>query len=293
MSAPNVEVVLKNVCSTVGEGPHWDGATNTLHFVDISKGDVYKWHAITGGLTHVHVVDDTVGFVVPRRAGGYVIGMGLKLSLLEWDAATTTTIVEVDEIATNRFNDGKCDASGRVWAGTLGRKDGQPTGAFYSLSRDGQIKKHLSNISVSNGLAWTEDNRTMFYIDTDTHNVTAFDFDLHTGELSNQRTAVDCPDIRPDGMTIDTEGKLWVAGFGAGAVFKFDPETGKTLQTINIDGAKQTTSVCWGGSNLDELYLTSARRITDEEFKTQPLAGSLFKITGLGARGRPAYVYEG
>nr|KAG5714120.1 hypothetical protein BaRGS_020448 [Batillaria attramentaria] len=256
MSSPKVEVLLKNVCSQIGEGPHWDDASQSLYFVDIQKGDVYRWFSATGDLSKVHL-DGTVSLVVPRRAGGYVIGQGLGLSLLEWDTATATTIAEVDEIPTNRFNDGKCDASGRLWAGTMGKLDGEPVGSLYSLDTQRRIQKHLSGIGVSNGLAWSEDNRTMFYIDTDTHKISAYDFDLANGVMSNQRTAVDCPDLRPDGMTIDADGKLWVAGFGAAAVFRFDPETGQTLQKIDIDGAKQTTSVCWGGKNRDELYLTS------------------------------------
>nr|KAG5714119.1 hypothetical protein BaRGS_020447 [Batillaria attramentaria] len=114
----------------------------------------------------------------------------------------------------------------------------------------------------------------------------------------NKRVVVDYPDDPsygfPDGLTIDTDGKLWVASYNAGAVFKFDPETGKTLQKVEIP-AKQTTSVCWGGKNLDELYVTCARvYLSEEEFqRTQPLAGSVFKVTGLGAKGRPAYMYEG
>ncbi|KAK7508219.1 hypothetical protein BaRGS_00000458 [Batillaria attramentaria] len=304
MSSPKVEVVLKNSCGLLGEGPHWDDATQSLLYVDIKLMDVHRWNSLTGEDSKVHL-KDSVGFVVPRRAGGYVIGLGRRLSLLEWDTATATTIAEVDQDRGTRLNDGKCDARGRVWAGTMGYERGvdnyeMGTASLYSLDIDRSVTKHLSGISTSNGLAWSGDNRVMYYIDSPDRKIYAFDYDLEKGEISKQRVAVEYPADtmdtygEPDGMTIDLDDKLWVACWRAGAVYKFDPETGKTLQKIDIP-AKQTTSVCWGGKNLDELYVTCARcGMTDEYVReTQPLAGSVFKVTGLGAKGRPAYMYEG
>ncbi|PVD23866.1 hypothetical protein C0Q70_17140 [Pomacea canaliculata] len=304
MASPTVETAIKNSCSTIGEGPHWDDASQSLLYVDIKALDVHRWNSVTGEDTKVHL-KDTVSLVVPRRWGGYIVGLGRRLSLLEWETGTVTDITEVDRETGNRFNDGKCDAKGRLWAGTMGFEVKpafvEPAaGALYSLDLDRTVKKWLPGIHISNGLAWTEDNQTMFYIDSIPKKVYAFDYDLENGAISKQRTAVDLTpyDIDtygvPDGMTIDTEGKLWVACFGAGAVYKFDPETGKTLQCVKIP-AKQTTSVCWGGKNLDELYVTCARVGKPEEYylKEEPLAGSVFRVTGLGAKGRPAYVYEG
>jgi len=303
MSNPKVEVALKNSCGSVGEGPHWDDASQSLLYVDIKNLDVHRYNTATGE-DQVRHLKDTVSLVVPRRAGGYVVGLGRRLSLLEWDTGMVSTIQEVERDSGTRFNDGKCDAKGRLWAGTMGPEVGHAkvepeAGNLYTLDLDRSIEKKVSKVHISNGLAWTEDNRTFYYIDSIPRKVFAYDYDLETGDISNKRTAVDFPpDVKeyglPDGMTIDTDGKLWVACYGAGAVFKFDPETGKTLQKIDIP-AKQTTSVCWGGKNLDELYVTCARvYLTDEEFRTQqPLAGSVFKVTGTGCKGRPAYVYEG
>ncbi|KAK7508217.1 hypothetical protein BaRGS_00000456 [Batillaria attramentaria] len=304
MSAAKMEVVLKNSCRILGEGPHWDDATQSLLYVDIRSREVHRWNSLTGEDNKVRL-KDTVGFVVPRRAGGYVIGLGRRLSLLEWDTATATTIAEVDQDRGTRFNDGKCDPRGRIWAGTSGyeKQDNvidPDMGSLYSLDLDRSVTKHLSGISVSNGLTWSGDNRVMYYIDSPTRKISAFDYDPTKGTISNQRVVVEfSPDSEdtygfPDGMTIDLDDKLWVACWNAAAVYKFDPETGKTLQKVDIP-AKQTTSVCWGGKNLDELYVTSARCGMSDEYvrETQPLAGSVFKVTGLGAKGRPANVYEG
>ncbi|KAK7508250.1 hypothetical protein BaRGS_00000489 [Batillaria attramentaria] len=305
MSSPKVDVAIKNCCGSVGEGPHWDDATKSLLYVDIKYMDVHRWNSVTGQDSKVHL-KDTVSLVVPRRAGGYVVGLGRRLSLLEWETGTATTIVEVEQNTGNRFNDGKCDARGRLWAGTMGFEMGvgrfEPeAGSLYSLDASRDIKRHASKFHISNGLAWSNDNRTMFFIDSVPRKVYAYDFDLDKGEISKQRVVVDFDNSQtgipvgfPDGMTIDQEGKLWVAVYNAGGVFKFDPETGKNLQKVDIP-AKQTTSVCWGGKNLDELYVTCARvDMSEEEIqRTQPLAGSIFKVTGLGAKGRSAYMYEG
>lgn len=306
MSSPKVDVAIKNCCWSVGEGPHWEDATQSLLYVDIKYMDVHRWNSVTDQDTKLHM-KDTVSLVVPRHAGGYIIGLGRRLSLLEWDTATATTIVEVDQNTGNRFNDGKCDARGRLWAGTMGFEMGpgkfEPeAGSLFSLDLGRTIRHHIPNVHISNGLAWTDDNKTMFYIDSIPRKVYAFDFDLEKGVLSNQRVAVDFnkPEAGilfgfPDGMTIDRDGNIWVAVFGAGAVVKFDPQTGKNLQQVDIP-AKQTTSVCWGGKNLDEMYVTCARvDMSEEEIqRTQPLAGSIFKVTGLGTKAScPAYVYEG
>jgi len=304
MSQPKVDVAIKNACGSVGEGPHWDDASQTLLYVDIKNLDVHRYNPATGE-DQVKHFKDTVSLVVPRRAGGYVMGLGRRLSLFEWDTGMVSTIQEVELDSGTRFNDGKCDPKGRLWAGTMGPEVGNArvepeAGALYCLDVDRSIEKKVSKVHISNGLAWTDDNKTFFYIDSIPRKVFAYDYDLETGAISNKRTAVEFPPDTldtygvPDGMTIDTDGNLWVACYNAGAVYKFDPETGKTLQKIDIP-ARQTTSVCWGGKNLDELYVTCARvYMSEEEFKTKwPLAGSVFKVTGTGSKGRPAYMYEG
>ncbi|KAK7100080.1 regucalcin-like [Littorina saxatilis] len=301
--SPKVEVVLKNVCPQLGEAPHWDDASQTLFFVDIPGCQAQRYNTTTGQ-HDVKQLDDQVSPIVPRRAGGYIIGLGRRFAELDFETGKTTVIQELDPGTPNRVNDGKCDAKGRLWAGTVSPAPGkgftEGAGTLYSLEVDRTVKKHLPGLTVSNGLAWSEDNRTFFFIDSrPAGNLYAFDFDLEAGTIDRQRVVKQLggdkaviPGAVPDGMTIDTEGKLWIAFFNGGAVMRLDPETGKTLQKVELP-VTQTTSLSWGGKNLDELYVTTARRFDDEEFQKQPLAGSLFKITGLGASGTPAYMYEG
>lgn len=298
-----VTVLAKNTCITTGEGPFWEESTQSLLYVDILAGDVHKWDTTTNTDSKIHL-DEDVAFVIPKARGdGYVISQGRSLAFLDWSTGVAKKLVEVEHGTRNRFNDGKCDASGRLWTGTMGHESAPAKpelqmGSLYSFDKDHVLKKHVDKIDISNGFAWSADNKTMYYIDSIPRKVYAFDFDLEAGTVSNQRTAVDFGGSSieelgyPDGMCIDLDGKLWVACYASGKVVRFDPETGKQLQTVNFP-TKRITSCCFGGPNYDELYVTCGRTgLTDEEFHSeQPLAGSVFKVTGLGVRGSVAPVY--
>ncbi|OWF35179.1 regucalcin-like [Mizuhopecten yessoensis] len=232
--------------------------------------------------------------------------MGRAISHLEWNTGVTTKLHEVDSVGfDDRFNDGKCDPAGRFWTGTMGGQiDNMPTyeknvGSLYCLDTNGTLVKHFNKITVSNGLAWSPDKQVMFYIDTPTRKVEAFTYHVTSGKISNRRDAIDFRSFPeesmmgwPDGMTIDTDGHLWVACYGAGKVICFDPVTGKALKEVIIP-APRTTSCCFGGKNLDELYVTTGPNgAFDQELRYFPLCGSVFKVTGLGVKGVPANIYE-
>ncbi|XP_012939570.1 regucalcin [Aplysia californica] len=302
MSSPKVEAVLKNCFSTCGEGPHWDVASQSLYYVDIVAGGVGCWNSVTGEKKQAKL-DGQVTFVIPCDRGGCVIGHNQNVSHFDLDTSALTKLVSVEEGLETRFNDAKCDASGRLWAGTMGHEGDIPgvvklgLGSLYSLSTDHNIKKHVGGIDISNGMDWTDDNSIMYYIDSIPRKVYAFDFDMAGGTLSNQRTVVEFGEGTmetyglPDGMCIDCEGKIWVACFSASRVYRFDPETGKTLQEVKLP-ATNITSVCFGGKNLDELYVTCSRHNIKDE-ASQPLAGSVFRVTELGVKGRAPNNFKG
>ncbi|BFZ16390.1 hypothetical protein BsWGS_19429 [Bradybaena similaris] len=303
MASPKIEVALKTCCPSIGEGPHWDVKSESLYFVDIVTGGIHRWDSKTGQESKINL-DGTVGFVIPCERGGLVAGLGRTISHVDWDTANTTVLAEVEQGTKNRFNDGKCDASGRLWAGTMGFEttpgivdSGQ--GSLYSFSADHKLTKHLGSIDISNGIDWTDDNSVMYYIDSVPRKVYAFDFNINEGTISNQRTVVEYePGTEstyglPDGMCIDNEGKIWVACFSASRVYRFDPETGKTLQSLELP-ATNITSVCFGGKNLDELYVTSSSwKLPEGSKDKQPLAGSIFRVTGLGVKGRAPNNFSG
>ncbi|XP_033737419.1 regucalcin-like [Pecten maximus] len=297
-----VEAVIKNGAQTTGEGPHWDEETGTLLYVDIWEGDVHRWNPSTGVDQKVHL-GGPVTFIVPSKKGGYIIGQNRSICHLDWDSEKLDTLHTVEEGTANRFNDGKCDRNGRLWTGTMGveLKDGmeEERGTLYSVDGISGLRSHIDKVTISNGMAWSADNKTMYFIDSPLKVIYAFDYKAETGNISNKRVAIHVVNGFPDGMTIDTEDKLWVACFSAGRVVRYDPETGNELRVIEIP-SKRTTSCCFGGDNFDDLYVTScAKHVSVEELtlsevlKEEPLAGSVFRVTGLGVRGQAASKYTG
>jgi sugar lactone lactonase YvrE len=287
-----VELVL-DAKATLGEGAIWHAPGQVLYWVDILAGQVHIFDPASGADRAVEV-GQAVGTVVPRKAGGVMVALKHGFGSLDLDSGELRLWAdpEADKPA-NRFNDGKCDPAGRFWAGTM--QEGVPKqGALYVLEADGRVWRALSEVSTSNGLVWSHDHQTMYYIDTRTREVAAFDYDLATGAIANRRAAVTIPptDGFPDGMTMDAEGMLWVAHWDGGRVTRHNPADGRLLQTLTLP-VSRVTSCAFGGPRLDELYITSARTgLADAELAPQPLAGGLFRARP-GAVGVPAYEFAG
>lgn len=288
----NVELVFdaKALC---GEGPLWDETSGRLYWVDIES---HRLHLHTpGGADESFEIKPYVSSIVPRQSGGFVLT--LQDGFYAFDPATGAVepiAKATDFQADNRFNDGKCDPAGRFWAGTTSLSGEPSVSALYRMDPDRSIENVLTGVSISNGLAWSADGKTMYYIDSLTLQVVAFDYDLAAGTLSNRRVVVEIPKEQglPDGMTIDAEGMIWVAVWGGWGVSRWNPATGELLRTIRVP-ASQVTSCAFGGPNLDELYITTARTgLTDEELEQQPHAGGLFRVKP-GVRGTPTDAYRG
>jgi sugar lactone lactonase YvrE len=185
-----------------------------------------------------------------------------------------------------RMNDGKCDPQGRFWAGTMAFDMHAGGGALYRLDSGASVATILPSVTISNGIDWSPDGRTMYYVDTPTLRVDCFDFDPASGSISNRRpfVEIDQPGAYPDGLTLDAEGNLWLALWGGWGVRCYSPR-GELIATVDVPAA-QTSSCAFGGENLDELYITTARGgIPEEELAGQPLAGSLFRVRP-GVKGR-------
>ncbi|KDR17045.1 hypothetical protein L798_09047 [Zootermopsis nevadensis] len=247
-----------------------------------------------------------VSLVIPLEGtkDKFVITVGRNVAILTWDGESSTPtdvkyVSAVDnekELQGNKLNDGKADPTGRLWTGSLGPDTGSitdlpPVGSLFSFSKDWKPTKHVTKIKVANGLAWNEHLNLMYYIDSLTRKVEAFDFDAESGKITNRRTAFDFEinevDGFPDGMAIDIEGKLWVACFGGSQVIRVDPASGKLLSRIPIP-TPQVTSVAFGGPQLDELYVTSGNILLNEGQKeAYPESGATFRVTGLGVKGLP------
>lgn len=171
-----------------------------------------------------------------------------------------------------RFNDGKLDASGRFLVGTMGDLERVENGGFLYSVENGRSRELISGITVSNGLGFSTDNKTLYFIDTPTKNVMAYDYDLKTGNISNPRMAIKINgDAAPDGMCVGTDDTLWVAEWGGGRVGGWNPKTGELIHAINLP-CRNVTSCCLGGDDMKDLFITTAKC----EGFYEPMAGSLF-----------------
>jgi sugar lactone lactonase YvrE len=285
-----VDVVLRTRAS-VGEGPVWDSRSNTLVWVDIMNNAVHVFDPASGQDRSVDV-GQPVGAAVLREAGGLVLALrdGFALIDADLDVKNLRWVARVEaDVPTNRMNDGKCDAAGRFWAGTMAFDTTPGVAALYRLDPDFQVTRVVPEVTLSNGLDWSLDNRHMYYVDSTTQRVDIFDFDLDPGQLADRRPLISiAPEVGlPDGLTIDAEGCLWLALFGGGAIHRYTPD-GQLDRILRVP-ASRVTCCAFGGPDYTELYITSATSgMSESDLAAEPLAGSVFRCRP-GVRGRPAF----
>ncbi len=288
-----VELVV-DAKATLGEGPIWHAQRQVLYWVDILEKKVHIYDPAANQDRAIDV-GQYVGTVVPRKSGGLMLALHHGFASLDPDTQQLQIIHDPEShLPDTRFNDGKCDPAGRFWAGTMSLTGAAGAGSLYCMDKDLRVRKILDKVTVSNGIAWSLDHKTMYFIDTPTQAVAAFDYDIETGSIANRRVVVSIPkeDGLPDGMTIDAEGMLWVAHWGGSRVTRWNPANGKLLQTISVPAAQ--TTACWfGGPDLDVLYITSARHgLNERALAEQPYAGGIFCVRP-GVRGLEAYEFAG
>ena len=265
----------------LGEGAFWDYRNNWLFWVDIEGKQVNMYDPLTGQNRAIPV-PSRVGTVVPQTDSTAVVALEDGVYLLNLIKEELSLISDVEaDIPTNRFNDGKVDPLGNLWVGSMRLDESAPTAALYRVDYKGTTTKMLTGITISNGIVWSADKRTMYYIDTPTGKIRAFDFDPDKAAISNERTVVDvAPELGyPDGMTIDENDHLWVALWNGNAVACFDPDSGELIGKIAVP-AHNVTSCAFGGPNLDLLYITTASiDMTPQEIDNYPMAGSVFVVS--------------
>lgn len=256
----------------------WDSRSCWLLWVDILAGNIHRYDTNDED-TSVVSVGQEVGALVPRAAGGYALAVRDGFAALD-DDGVVNLIAEVEaEEPANRMNDGKCDRAGRLWASTMAFDASPERGTLYRLAADGTVVKMLTGLTIGNGLAWSADDRAFFFIDTMTHGIDAFDFDLDGGTIGNRRQVVKIAesDGLPDGMCIDAEGALWVALYGGGAVHRYSP-AGELLAVVRLP-VPNPTCPTFGGADLQDLYITTAWAGMDEQARDQaPQSGGLFRV---------------
>lgn len=276
----------------LGEGSIWNDITKELYWIDIEKGILHILHP-ESNKHQSFSLGQRVGTVVPAENGKVIVA--LQDGLYEFDPQTQQKklLRPADhDPTTMRFNDGKCDPAGRLWVGTMHLAIVPAVASLYKLTK-GTLEKMLGNITISNGICWSADNRTMYYIDTPTRTVQAFDFDVEQGLLSNGRIIIEANNEfdPPDGMTIDAEGMLWIGHWKGSCVGRWNPQTGKLISKIDVP-AYHVTSCAFGGKDLDTLFITTASiEVTAEQKEKYPLAGCLFQVKP-GVKGVTSFFYR-
>lgn len=287
-------VCVSSASNDLGESLYWDFAGERLYWIDAWRTKVYAFDPAT---METRCTDLTsalaglpIGAIACHGAGGMIAGIKGGFYHLDLDGGSASLIAEVesDRPSANRLNDGKCDRAGRFWCASANTDHRTPTGALWRLESGCAPVLMQDGLIVGNGIAWSVDDRLMYVADTFAGTVWQYDFDVSTGEIANRRPFISTAHIRGaiDGAAVDSDGCYWAALFRGGAIAQFDPE-GKLIRHIGLP-ISNPTMCAFGGPGLDVLYVTSASRFLDEaQLRTQPLAGRVFAIHGLGARGLP------
>lgn len=277
----------------LGEGPIWSTGEQSLYWVDIENKTFSRWKPETGSY-EVFPVGTQVGVLALRANGGLVLAT--EKGFAYWDEQTQNLKViahpEADQ-PQRRFNDGAVDCRGRFWAGTMNVAENTNDGVLYRLDPDGSVHVMETGIGIANGIGWSPDNTILYFTDSPRRIIYAYDFDATTGTITNRRIFVQASDESgvPDGLTVDSEGHIWSAYWDGAKIVRYTPQ-GQVERVIQMPVLRPTSCV-FGGSTLDELYITSAwSRLSEEQRRQYPLSGDLFRIKA-GIRGLEKYTFGG
>jgi len=271
----------------IGESPVWDVQRRVLLWVDI-LGRVLHTHTPDTGANESVELAEVVGAIVLGPDGQIVAAVEYGFAHLDRVTGQLEPIARLTDSGgpASRMNDGKCDPTGRFWAGTMAYDLTPGAGALHYLESDGTVQTALTDVTLSNGLDWSPDGSQFYFIDSMAGGVDVFDVDLHTAALTNRRRFVDIPNDEgiPDGLTVDAQGYVWVALYLGGCVKRYSPDG--TLDAVVELPIRTPTCPIFGGENLTDLYVTSSAMIMADH-SDEPGAGGLYRCA-VGVPGRPA-----
>ena len=285
----SIEVAVR-IQAELGEGPTWDRASSTLVWVDVLASEVHRY-APARDDDAVLSVPQHVGAAKPRSMGGLVLNLRDGIALVDRDGGKTWLVYWARDGV--RGNDAAVDPAGRLWAGTMRYDTAEGGGWLARVEPSGAAKVVLDKVTISNGIGWSPDHSRMYYIDTPEQRIDVFDYDSDTGEATGRRPlcSVEGTSGSPDGLTVDADGCVWVALWGGAAVRRYTPD-GVLDREIALP-VDQPTACCFGGDDLTDLYVTTARTGLDESaLAARPLSGSVLVLPGLGV-GLPSFAFAG
>jgi len=285
-SAPEVRLAVASA-ALLGESPVWHPRENALYYADIPGHKLQRFDPASGELRHWEF-DTDVASLAPRLDGTLLLAMRDGLWVFDPVSGERERVAKPPyDPANERFNDGKCDPQGRFWVGTIYEPRDPPLASLHSFEK-GELVKRAEGFTVTNGLAWSPNGRTMHWSDTTSHTIFAADFDPASGTLSRRRVFASFPvkqagqslasyGGRPDGAAMDAEGCYWVAMFEGQRLLRLSPE-GEIVQEVDLP-VRCPTMPCFGGPNLKTVYVTTARANRPAvELIAQPWAGCVLAL---------------
>ena len=262
----------------LGESPMWHAERKCCYWADIENGVLfeYSWLFKT---TRTWKFNKRLGLVREGKANQLILGLDAQIAKFDLVTEELTHLTSIElPTSGNRCNDGACDSLGRLWVGTMDLQHKKDAGSLYMVDHTLEIHRKVSNTSISNGIAWSPDNKRLYYIDSPTQVVRSFIFNEPSGGILFEKNVIQIPSEMgtPDGMSIDEEGMLWIAHWGGFGVYRWNPNNGKLLDKINLP-VPQVTACAFAGENLDQLVITSAREnLNVEDLKKYPESGNVF-----------------
>ncbi|MCX4844045.1 SMP-30/gluconolactonase/LRE family protein [Streptomyces sp. NBC_00893] len=283
MKAPHLDVAVHEQAE-LGEGPTWDAATGRLIWVDIVSARVHTYDPVSGRRT-VMAAEQHVGAAKPRAGGGLVVNLRDGIGLYDADGAFRWLVR--DPVPGRRGNDAAVAPDGALWAGSM-RYDGAPDGGSLTrVAADGAVTAVLPVVACGNGIGWSPDGSLMYFIDTPTRRIDVFDFDGEHAVNRRPFATVEEGAGFPDGLTVDAEGAVWVALWDGAAVRRYTPDG--ALDRIVPVPVRRPTACAFGGRDLDDLYISTARTGLTAP---HPLSGALLVLPGAGC-GLPGTPFAG
>ncbi|MCC7328204.1 MAG: SMP-30/gluconolactonase/LRE family protein [Burkholderiales bacterium] len=282
-----------DIKAKLGECPVWSTREQVLYWVDINAPSLNRFDPASG-VNHAMPMPEAIGCFALRKPAGFIVALRSGIFLAGPDGQLGRKVADAPyDPAHYRFNDGRCDRQGRFFAGFMNEKRDAANAALLRIDPDGTMTQILDGMTISNGLAWSPDGRTMYHADTPTHTVRAFDYDTATGTPSRPRVFAQwtAEAARPDGAAVDSEGNYWTAFFRGGRVLQISPR-GKTLAEFEVP-AMCPTMCAFGGADLKTLYVTTARQMRESaELARLPHSGGIFAMR-VGVPGLPEPAFAG
>ena len=284
---------VANPQALVGEGPVWDDRRQALWWIDVKDPRLFRYDPASGENLELNM-PERIGCIALRAGGGLIGAFVTGFKWIDPETGAVTPIVDPEpDRPGNRFNDGKCDRRGRLFAGTMDNAEIECTGTLYRLDPDLSVQVMCTGVHLSNGLGWSPDDRVLYYTDSLRRTIWAYDYDLEIGAMANRRTFARVPEEAgvPDGLCVDADGYVWSAHWGGWRLTRYAPD-GRVERVVKMP-VPQPSCPAFGGPDLDVLYVSSAAiEMTPADFAKAPDGGGLFALD-LGVRGLPGNRFTG